>query len=495
MNRRIPASAGILCAALVAFTTGFFYRSGAPTAGSEPVKTGVVSPDGYTVRHVAGEFTAPVGVAVGTDGALFVAEAGTVEGTKPRVLKLEKRGRRTTLANDFTAPLTGLSWHDGKLYVSYVGGVDVLDPSSGLHHPVLNKLPAYGDHPNSAVAPGPDGKLYFGIGTATNAGVVGEDNIRAGWVKTNPDFRDIPCKTVTVKGSNYTIANPLTEEPQDKATTGAFSPFGKTTARLQVFQGALPCTGAIFRVNPDGTDLALVAWGLRNPASLAFGPDGQLYTTMQGFDDRGSRPIVGDSDYLYRVQEDRWYGWPDYAGGRSVTEEPFQKPSFPAKPLLAEPPEQPPAPIASLAYTANGLIFPPDSFGLHGDALVALSPPRNGAKPQDPAQRMVARVNPRSGKVTTFVRNDASDPGALLLHNPVSFAAGANGAIYLADLGQTRYETSGPTLVAGTGNLWVITRAATPQTRASHPAPYQWQWGLFGAVLSVAGARLVTLKE
>ncbi|HWI66131.1 MAG TPA: hypothetical protein VNT75_30235, partial [Symbiobacteriaceae bacterium] len=297
------------------------------------------------------------------------------------------------------------------------------------------KLPAFGDFPNTGVVFGPDEKLYFGIGSATNSGVVGLDNLKNGWVTAHPEFRDIPCRDVKVRGTNFTVSNPLTKDPLDMATTGAFSAFGSTTARHQVIPGAMPCTGAILRANADGTSLELMAWGLRNPTGLSFAPDGELYFTMPGFEERGSRPIVGDRDYFYRAAPGQWYGWPDFAGNRSVTMEQFQKESFAVSPLLAERPGQPPMPIATFAHGAGvaGLLFPPESFGLGGDALTALS----GA-----AGQMVVRVSPKTGHVNPFLKNPGPDDP--VLQQPIALATAPRGGVYLLDAG----------LAPGSGALW-----------------------------------------
>ncbi len=55
----------------------------------------------------------------------------------------------------------------------------------GTKEDIIEGLPSNGDHHNNRVVFGPDGKLYFGQGTATNSGVVGRDN---GWVKEHPFF-------------------------------------------------------------------------------------------------------------------------------------------------------------------------------------------------------------------------------------------------------------------------------------------------------------------
>jgi glucose/arabinose dehydrogenase len=444
----VLAAGAILTAGAAGAYNGLTVNTSTTSETEEPP---VLVAPGYHIRKVADQFTAPVGAAVGPKGEVYVAEAGGGTGTPPRVMKVLPGKVRSTVAADFPAPLTGITWREGKLYVAYVGGVDVLDPATGLHHPVLTKLPAGGDHPNSPVAFGPDGRMYLGVGTATNSGVVGLDNIARGWVKQAPDVRDVPCKTVKLRGTNFDVDNPLTPDPFDRAATGAFAPFGKTTARLQTIPGALPCTGSVLRANPDGTGMELVAWGLRHPTSLAFGPEGQLYTAMRGFEERGTRPVVGDQDYFYRVVPDQWYGWPDFAGGRSVTSEEFQQPSAPATPLLAEVPGQPPAPVATVANGSGiaGIAFPLEPFGLRGDALAALA-----------GSRMVVRINPRTGAVTPFAQNKPALPASGVrlsgLEQPAAVAPGPGRTVYLVDFGQTRPGSAGVEAIPGTGVLWKL---------------------------------------
>lgn len=463
----------LLVGGMVAAGAAGFQAAAAETTASP--KAGWTAA-GYHLHLVADQFSTPVGIAVGERDQLFIAEAGTSPGTQPRVLAVHGPKSRKTLASDFPAPLTGLVWHKGKLYVAYRGGVDVLDPATGLHHPILSNLPAQGDYANAALAIGPDDQLYIGIGSATNAGVVGLDNIQRGWVKLHPETADIPCGDVTLKGTNFSVANPLTPDPQDMAATGAFSPFGKTTARLQAILGALPCTGAILRANLDGSNLALVAWGLRYPAGLAFGPDRQLYATVQGFEERGSRPIPGDGEHLYRIDEGRWYGWPDFAGGVPVAAAQFQKPSMPVTALLASPPGVPPTPVTSFPPGSDpaGLVFPSDRFGTRGEALVALSGPRGGT---------LARVNPRTGAVTPFASRN--QPGAM----PVALTAAPDGSIYLADQGTASSGDHAAGARPGSGSVWRIT--PNRPAHGTRPQEVHWQWALVGMVLSLAGLNLV----
>ena len=58
--------------------------------------------------------------------------------------------------------------------------------------PVVEGIPSMGDHHTNGPRVGPDGLLYFGVGTATNSGVVGPDNADFGWLKRHPELCDVP---------------------------------------------------------------------------------------------------------------------------------------------------------------------------------------------------------------------------------------------------------------------------------------------------------------
>src|SRR5206468_2378047 len=181
---------------------------------------------------------------------------------------------------------------------------------------ILDNLSGPGNYHTNMVAFGPDGKLYFSQGAMTNTGIVGLDAYELGWLRRLPHAHDIPGYDVVLAGVNVETPNPFSDEAGAKACTGAFAPFGTPTSAGQAIAGQVPCTAAVMRCNPDGSDLELVAWGLRNAFGLGFLPDGRLLATDQGADQRGSRPIANCPDFLYEVREGGWYGWPDFFGGR-----------------------------------------------------------------------------------------------------------------------------------------------------------------------------------
>ncbi len=278
--------------------------------------------NGWTLAPVVTGLDFPTSLVFAPDGRCFVAESGLpFAEAKPggRVWQVSANGERRLVADGFPPPLNGLSWHDGGLIVASLGQLDRLDPDS-TRTLILDGLPTGGNyHTNMAVA-GSDGWLYFGQGAITNTGVVGLDAIELAWQRRITPAYDIPGYAVTLTGVEAETPNPLSDDKQARARTGAFVAFGAPgRAGLRISAG-LPCTAAVMRVRPDGTGLELVAWGLRNAFGVGFLPDGRLLAVDQGADDRGSRPLGNVPDLLFSVTPGAWYGWPDFIGGDPVTD-------------------------------------------------------------------------------------------------------------------------------------------------------------------------------
>ena len=175
-------------------------------------------------------------------------------------------GNRTLLIEGLRPPVNGLTFHQGSLYISeggHPGRISRLD-FDGKQAVILDNLPGPGNYHTNMVAFGPDGKLYFSQGSMTNTGVVGLDAYELGWLRRLPHAHDIPGYEVVLAGINFETSNPLVDTPNARIQTGAFVPFGTKSESGQRIAPKVPCTAAVMRCNLDGSDLELVAWGLRN---------------------------------------------------------------------------------------------------------------------------------------------------------------------------------------------------------------------------------------
>ncbi|MDQ4077894.1 MAG: PQQ-dependent sugar dehydrogenase, partial [Chloroflexota bacterium] len=286
----------------------------------------ILLPEGYVAEVVATGFNAPVHCTFDEQGFCYVSECGHKIDSKPRILKVNvETGEYETF---FELPearwykpgaFTGACWHQGQLYFMNTGSatdakgtLSRLRPNGSIED-LVTGLPWGDHHPNYPVV-GPDGKLYWGQGTATNTSIVGADNFAYEWLQHFPDWHDVPGQDITLTGRNYEYQNVL-GDVTETVRSGAYVPFGTETEAGQVIQGHVKCNGAVLRCNPDGSELELVAWGLRNPYGIAFHPDGRLFAAEHGIDERSQRYIMGDHEDFYEITEGAWYGWPDFASG------------------------------------------------------------------------------------------------------------------------------------------------------------------------------------
>jgi glucose/arabinose dehydrogenase len=429
---------------------------------------------------VARGLSFPTSLTFDAGGTAYVAEAGLpFGGARPggRVWRLGADGRRDLLAENLGAPVNGLTHHDGDLYVTEGGhpGRITRIAADGTRTTVLDDLPGPGNYQANMVAFGPDGRLYFSVGAMTNAGIVGLDAYELGWLNRLPHAHDIPGHDIVLNGVNVD-----TPDPRDGAgrvvRTGAFAAFGTPTRRGQRVTAGLPCTAGVMRCRPDGGELELVAWGLRNAYGLGFLPDGRLLATDQGADDRGSRPIGDAPDALFEVRAGVWYGWPDFVCGEPVHDPAYRPtrgpaPAFviadheglgaPARPLLRFPPH---------AAAVKFAVAPRGSAEWQGHVLVALfGDERPMTAPDGPrAGRAVVRVDPGDWSVHPFLDGALKRPIDVRFH-PL------DGSLHVLDFGDFEVGGDGMRAVAGSGALWRLDRTAfpartPPRTRAGRRA-------------------------
>jgi glucose/arabinose dehydrogenase len=170
----------------------------------------IALPAGYRIEAVAQGLTFPTGVVFDDAGRTYIVEAGYSYGevwTTPRLLRLEPDGKTSVVASGGrNGPWTGATFHQGAFYIAeggeLEGGKILRVAPDGEPAAILTGLPSVGDHHTNGPVVGQDGWIYFGQGTATNSGVVGEDNAKFGWLKRHPDHHDIPCKDIQLNGEN-----------------------------------------------------------------------------------------------------------------------------------------------------------------------------------------------------------------------------------------------------------------------------------------------------
>jgi glucose/arabinose dehydrogenase len=485
----------------------------------------VERPANYDFERFIENLTAPTAMAFDTDrNALLVAESG-VGGGEPRIL-----GFSYTDASTFTVypqgraffglrsnpfrmygPIGGMTVRDGVIYVSHRDeddfGVISAVTYDGKGRTVVAGLPARGDYGVTDVVFGPYDRLYFGVGSATNSGVVGLDNWKSGWVREHPDVADLPYNNVRSRGSRFFTPNPAAGlfSGSERAITAPYSPFGEYIRSLIDAPRDGKPNAAIYSVLPTGgvdePDLRVEAHGIRLPAGLAFEPGGsRLYTTNQGMELRGTRPVLNDPNTVLYVSlgSKQWYGWPDFSADlQPITLDKFQPfpellrgtgytelnflldhvnpPTVDDRELLVR------ARFAPLSGAAKMTFIPregPFAAEFGGQLIVALSGDRapfatSGSKRfRGPVGYRVMRVDVDRGSAFEphdFIRNTAGVPRSRtkdyspeMLERPMDVKIGPDGYLYVLDFGRMEVRNGRERVTRGTGQVFRLKPAGEP---------------------------------
>jgi quinoprotein glucose dehydrogenase len=217
-----------------------------------------------------------------------------------------KADHATVFAEHFNSPLDGIGAgvlaRNGNVWYANIpnlwllrdtNGDGVADSRKSLHYGFGVRVGFLG-HDLHGLAFGPDGKLYFSIGD---------------------------------RGSNIKVAE------------------GRMVGE--------PDTGCVFRCNPDGSDLEVFAYGLRNPQDLVFDQYGNLFTGDNNSDS-------GDQARWVYVVEGSDNGW---RVGYQFMEDPYSRGPYNAERLWYPPFEGQPAyivpPVANIASGPSGVAYFP----------------------------------------------------------------------------------------------------------------------------------------
>jgi glucose/arabinose dehydrogenase len=235
-----------------------------PTLVARPDGAWPQVPEGFEVGLYAAGLDEPRLIRTAPNGDLFVAESkvgdirvfrGTTEGGKPEQMQLFASGLSRPFGINFYPPGSNPEWvyvgnTDAVVRYPYQNG-DMKARSPAQH---IADVPAGNSHWTRDIQFSPDGKkMFVSVGSASNV--------------------------------------------DDPDTTAA----EKNRADILEF-------------NPDGSDMLVYAYGIRNAVGLAINPrTGELWCSVN------ERDALGDNlvpDYITRVQDGGFYGWPWwYMGG------------------------------------------------------------------------------------------------------------------------------------------------------------------------------------
>ncbi|MGH4118715.1 hypothetical protein [Clostridium sp.] len=267
---------------------------------------------------------------------------------------IDSVGKSYDIFEDKKLSINSLDYNDKILYYASGTGVYSYNLISKEDKQIIKDIPNYGDYNKSLIKIYGD-YIFVTIGAATNSGVVGPDNK---WLEDYPVNHDISPKKITVKGINFT-----------KEKTGAFVPYKTKNIKGQIITEHVPGNSSIIIYNLKTGAKANFAWGIRNMKGIDINSEGKVVVTVGGIEDRGLRPVKGDSDYIYQIKKNAWYGFPDYTGGDEVSSPKFSGLNNSIIPFILDkhPTTNPKAPIYQHKAVDSLVSLAVDTKGILGD--------------------------------------------------------------------------------------------------------------------------------
>lgn len=184
----------------------------------------------------------------------------------------------------------------------------------------------------------------------------------------------------------------------------------------------------ILEFTPDGQNLRVFAWGLRNPVGIAVAPgSGEVWASVNERDGLGDNLVP---DYITRVQPGGFYGWPwFYMGGHQDPRHAGKHPELKAKVVTPDVLIQPHSASLQLTFY-DGQAFPAAYRGI-------FAAQHGSWNRSDPTGYQVIHVPVTDGRATgeyeDFLTGFAT--GGQVWGRPVGVTVARDGALIVTDDG------------------------------------------------------------
>lgn len=224
------------------------------------------------------------------EGNLYLAFDDTI-----RIVN--KDGNDGVIIRESKFNILDIIYNDKKLYISTDNRILEYDINKKSYKEIVSEIPNNGINKKINLLLH-ENKLYFSVGSNTNAGIVNEKG----------EAFDIATGEWILSGNNY-----------GENKTGAFSPYAVTTEVGEKVPSQKLGNAAILSYDLNNGEISLFAHGIRNIKGWDIDDNGEIKGIVGGMEDLPPRNIKDDKDYIYNLQQENWYGWPDYSGGDPIT--------------------------------------------------------------------------------------------------------------------------------------------------------------------------------
>lgn len=214
-----------------------------------------------------------------------------------RIRVLNKNGNDELVIKEKQFNILDILYYKNNLYIATDNRILEYDLSTKVYKEVVSKIPNNGINKKVGLLLDGD-KLYFSVGSNTNSGVV----------SSKGEAHDVATGQWILNGNNY-----------GEAKTGGFTDYSVSTENNEKVESQKVGSAAILTYDIKSGDINLFSHGIRNIKGWDIDKDKKIKAIVGGMQDTNPRNIKDDKDYIYNLEKDVWYGWPDYSGGDPIT--------------------------------------------------------------------------------------------------------------------------------------------------------------------------------
>lgn len=264
------------------------------------------------------------------------------------IKSIDREGKEKVIYKNKDMSIEDMNYYKGNLIYISDDGIYKFSLQDQSLQKLCSNIPLAGNGINRKLLINSE-TLYIAIGSVTNSGI------------SENEMKDLSPIDVTLNGINY-----------GENSTGAFKKSGIRSEMDERIEASSIGNAAIYSFNLKNKKISLYASGIRGVKGIDFNSKNDVYAIFSGMNNEGLRPVNRDKDYIYKIEEGVWYGWPDYSGADPISSPRFKGEKI-IKPLLKNMSDKnvpPPIYQSSSLNSLNAMAIDKNGIILDKDTIV-----------------------------------------------------------------------------------------------------------------------------
>lgn len=268
---------------------------------------------------------------------------------KNEIININSNNQINKVYKDVNLDIEDIMYKDGSLYVISKDKLLLFNDNNSNGKVILDNIPFEGENLDRKLLDNKE-SILISIGASTNSGIA----------ERGKPYDTYPIDLI-LNGNNF-----------GSGETGGFKPYGDSSREDEKIEGKKIANASIISVDRNTHKVSLFSSGIRNVKGYDLNSKGEVIAEIGGMTSSGTRGVIRDFDYIYKITKGIWYGWPDFSGGDPITSPRFSD-GEKIKPIIKNQPEKKtPTPMYQhkSVNSLDGLVVDKTGNILEKDAII-----------------------------------------------------------------------------------------------------------------------------